>query len=303
MKIAIMGMGGIGGFMGGMLAKGGNDVSFIARGKHLEAIKNNGLTVNSDLAGSFNVRPTLATENAADIGIVDAVILAVKGYSLEQAAKQISPIVGEKTLILPLLNSVGIGDKIIAALGAGQVLDGLIYLVSMIEAPGVIAQKGKLCSVIMGQSKNRPIDIEGMNRLNEILNAAGIATKISDDIDAEVWTKFCFICSYGCTGSFYDATAGEIKSNPEYKATARAMCNEIFLLARAQGINVADDLVESCMTKIENLADDGTSSLHRDVRSNMPNTEADAFCGEVVRLGKKFMIETPACKMAADKLV
>lgn len=303
MKIAIMGMGGIGGFVGGMLAKSGIDTAYIARGAHLAAIVENGLTLRTDVGGGeFCTRPRIATNDPAEVGVVDVVIVSVKGYSLDEAVNAIAPMVGSETLVLPLLNGVGMGERIAQRLGKGKVLEGLIYVSSFISAPGAVTQVGALNKIIIGAAALRPVDSARIGELVTCIKAAGIDAQHSSDIEAAVWTKFAFICSFGGAMSYYRATAGELQTDKVKMETMRALCEEIAAVAAAKGIVLAQDVVQNSIKIAMGLSPDSKASLQRDLEVPGKPNELDQFCGEVVRLGEKLGVDTPVNRRIYDAL-
>ncbi len=288
MKIAVFGSGGVGGYFGGLLANAGHDVTFIARGEHLKALQDSGLQVFS-INGDFTVSPAKATDDPNEVGPADYVIVGLKHYHLPQAAPQIKPLVGTNTTVVPLLNGVDAHDYLIEALGSESVVGGLCSLVSMVEAPGVIRQPSKLNRVVVGE-----LDRTKSERVEKIVQAwsdAGTEAIHTGDIYVAMWTKFLFIASLGGVSSLANATLGEIHSRAETRQTLTEAMTEIETLARAQGIDLAPDVVDSALALTDGFEPSSTSSMQRDVAAGRP-FELEAFSGKITHLGEEIRIDT-----------
>lgn len=289
MRIAIFGSGGVGGYFGGLLANAGHDVTFIARGPHLEAIQNDGLQVKS-VNGDFHVQPAQATDDPYTLGPVDYVVVGLKHYHLKTATPQIKPLVGADTTIVPLLNGVDAHEVLMESLPPESLVGGLCSLVSMIESPGVIRQPSALRRVVVGE-----LDRTKSVRVARIVQAwadCGAEAIHSDDIYASMWTKFLFITSFGGITSLARANAGELMSTPETRGLYEEAMREVEALARAQGIDLAPDVVAASLELTGNFEPTATSSMQRDVVGGNP-FELEAFSGKIVGLGRKLGIPTP----------
>ena len=289
MKIAIFGTGGVGGYFGGLLARAGHEVTFIARGAHLKAIQEHGLTIKSP-HGDFSLLPVQATDRTDEVGIVDYVIVAVKHYHLQDAVSDLKPLVSRQTTIIPLLNGVDAHEHLIRTLGPDPIVGGFCSLVSMIESPGVIRHESQLRRIVVGE-----LDGHKSERVEKIIQAwidCGIEAIHSDDILAAIWSKFLFIASFGGVTSLSRATAGEVLKSPETRKLLIRAMREVKVLAGDQGITLAPDVVQATMSFIESLEPTATSSMQRDVASGRP-FELEAFSGTILRLGRKFGIPTP----------
>jgi 2-dehydropantoate 2-reductase len=289
MKIVIFGSGGVGGYFGGLLAHAGHDVSFIARGEHLEAMRQSGLQVKS-VNGDFHLKHVQATDDPAEIGPADYVVLAVKHYHLRVAIPLRKPLIGSKTTIVPLLNGVDAHEQLIEVYGSGPVVGGLCSLVSMVESPGVINQPSKLRRVVVGE-----LDHTRSERVGRIVQAwadCGAEAIQPENIHAAIWTKFVFIASFGGVSSLARANAGEFLGCPQTRELFINAMQEVDALARAQGIPLAPDTVEKALAMADAFEPTATSSMQRDVESGNL-FELEAFNGTIVRLGKKFGVSTP----------
>ena len=293
MRTAIFGAGGVGGYFGGLLAQAGHEVSFIARGEHLRALQEAGLRVNS-VNGDFTIRPARATDTPAEIGPVDYVVVAVKQYSLREAAPQIRPLVGPETTVVPLLNGVDAHRPLIEAVGAGPVVGGLCSLVSLVEAPGVIRQESKLRRVVVGELDRRKSD--RVERLVRAWAAAGAEAIHAEDILVALWTKFVFIASFGGVTSLARCNAGELLASRETRELFVEAMREVEAVARARHIELAPDAVEKGLSIAVAFEPTATSSMQRDVAAGKP-FELEAFSGTVVRLGEQAGVATPMHQM------
>ena len=289
MKVAIFGAGGVGGYFGGLLAQAGHKVSFIARGEHLRALQEAGLRVNS-VNGDFTIRPARATDTPAEIGPVDYVVVAVKQYSLREAAPQIRPLVGPETTVVPLLNGVDAHQPLIEAVGAGPVVGGLCSLVSLIEAPGVIRQESILRRVVVGELDRRKSD--RVERLVQAWAAAGAEAIHVEDIHVALWTKLVFIASFGGVTSLARCNAGELLASRQTRELFVKAMREVEAVARARHIELAPDAVEKGLSIAVAFEPTATSSMQRDVEAGK-QFELEAFSGTVVRLSDEAGVPTP----------
>lgn len=293
MKIAVFGIGGVGGLIGGVLARKNEETYFIARGKTLEAIRSGGLRVESTLFGDFAVRPKDVAEAAGDFGVMDAVIVSCKGYSLKDACRIISPMVGEETLVVPLLNGVGVSDMMKPLLPPCLLADGIIQVFSHIEEPGHIVQSYGQCRVIIGMK-----DQEHPQKLDElagVLNGAGIRTSVSDNILFESWRKYLMMCGNSVVFCYYDGPAWKVREHADYKDVVRAAANEIISVAAANGVKLPENSADLCVENFEKLVPETVNSLYRDLSSgkNPKDTELDHLVRRMIEMGRAANIPTP----------
>lgn len=301
MKLAVIGMGGIGGYLGGLLAKAGEDVSYITRGATLEKIRREGLEVHSDIHGSFIVQPPIVTQDAAEIDIVDAVFVCLKSYSIATAYQSIMPVVGENTLVIPLLNGVGISSKLKTLLGKGIVLDGCIYITSEAVSPGIIVQKDKYNKIIIG-GKNLPTtSMAKIHQLAVLLQQSGIECIMSSDAEAEIWAKYNFNCAFSVVTALYGINAGELRADPKKVEMVRALSEETAEVAKALGIFQPDDIVARSIKIMQTMKDEGTSSLKRDIQGGV-TSEIEIFGGELCRLAASCGVKVPVSCSAYEAL-
>jgi len=286
MRIALVGAGGVGGYIGGRLALAGNDVILIARGAHLKAIQAEGLKVKS-INGDFEVR-VAATDRPETVGPVDLVIFAVKSYDTETAAEQIRPLVGLDTAVLTVQNGVDNEEKLVRIFGPDRVLGGVVYIDSFIVAPGVIAHTdgGR---VVFAELDGRPSERAVL--IKKSLEAAGIPAEISEDIAKVKWTKLLFNCALNAMTALARCYHTDILQTPEGREVFIGLIREAEAVARARGINLDPDVVEKIVQRADRLPPSRSSMLY-DVLSGKP-LEADALNGVIVRYGRELGIPTP----------
>lgn len=262
MRIVVVGTGGVGGYFGGRLARAGEDVTFIARGEHLRAIKENGLRVD-DLDRDFVIYPAKATDDVETIGQVDLVILGVKAWQVADAARAMTPLVGPGTTVLPLQNGVDAASPLVSELGADKVIGGLCRIVSFVVGPGHIRHAGYTPSIVIGELDNQLS--ERVVAIEQMFRRAGVEITIAPDIQVALWIKFLFIASFSGVGAVANAPAGVIRSDPKRRGQMLAAMQEIYTLAHARGIQLPADAIETVMMGVNALPDDATSSMQRDI--------------------------------------
>jgi 2-dehydropantoate 2-reductase len=292
MKIAMMGAGGVGGYYGALLARAGQDVTFIARGAHLQAIREKGLQVKS-VHGDFAVSPAQATDNPADVGALDLVIVAVKTYHTDEAAQAIKPMVGPETVVASFQNGVDAAERIGAVVGMEHLIGGATWLSAAIEAPGVIAQFSQFRRIALGEFNGRTTP--RLQAVADALNVAGATVEVSDNILKVLWTKFVFIASVSALGSLTRATFGEYRSVPEARTVLTETLNEVAAVARAKGVRLDADVVDKTLAFIDGSAPGIKPSMQRDVEAGRVS-ELESMLGVVVRLGAELGVPTPVMR-------
>ena len=298
MRITIFGTGGVGGYFGGRLARAGEEVTFIARGEHLQAIRTTGLRVDSG-DGDFVIDPARATDDVSEVGETDLVVLGVKAWQVPEAARAIKPIVGPNTTVLPLQNGVEAVPQLVEELGAQQVVGGLCRIVSFVVEPGHIRHAGFTPSIIIGELDNqrtdRIVDIE------QVFKRAGLEITIAADIQVALWMKFLFIASFSGVGAMANAPAGVVRGDPKWRTQILKAMEEIYTLAHARGINLPPDSIDTVMRAVDALPEDATSSMQRDIAAGKPS-ELEAQNGAVVRMAHETGIAVPTHTMIYETL-
>jgi len=288
MKIAVVGTGGVGGYFGGLLAHSGQDVTFFARGAHLHALRQ-GLQVKS-IHGDFTVSPVQVTDNLATIGPVDLALICVKDYQLEGVTPLLNPIVGDETVLLPLLNGVRAATKLVERFGDKQTMGGLCRVVAFIAEPGMIRQLSPFRSITFGEWDGQRST--RAQRIYKALADAGIEVTLTDDIQKAMWTKFIFITAYSGVGSVVRLPAGGIRACPETMEMLSTAIEEIEAVGRARGVDLDDDVTKKTMAFVNGLPDDATASMQRDVQDGR-FFELEAMTGSLVRYGLETGVPTP----------
>lgn len=293
MRIAMMGSGGIGGYFGARLAAAGHDVTFIARGRHLDAIRTTGLRIDSPEMGDALIRPAQATDDPAEVGVVDAVILGVKLWDTEASGRAITPMIGPDTTVLSLQNGVE-GDDILAGIvGADRLIGGVAFIASSIAEPGVIAHIGTMQRIVIGERAGG--SSPRVEALHAALAEAGVTAEISDDVARTIWEKFVFLVGLSSTTTLMRTTLGPIRENPESREFLLNVMRETVAVGRARGIALPEDYAEDRLGFADGLPVAMTSSMHHD-RERGNRLELPWLAGTVVRLGREFGVPTPVCQ-------
>jgi 2-dehydropantoate 2-reductase len=289
MRIVVLGAGGIGGYFGGRLANGGVDLTFMARGATLDALRTRGLRVDS-INGDIHLPRVNATDDASTIGKADAVLVCVKAWQVREACESVRAAVGDDTIVVPLQNGMEAPDDIASVLGAPHAAGGLCGLVSFVVAPGHIKHISVDPFIALGELDDQPST--RTKELVETLNACGITAFIPPEIQRAMWTKFLLIVTLSGIGSVTRVPAGVWRAMPEPRAMAERGLREVMSVANARGVTLQEDAFETVIQRIDALSPDSTASLQRDVLEGKPS-ELDAQLGAVVRLGRSAGVATP----------
>lgn len=298
MKYLIIGTGGTGGAVGGFLAAGGYDVTFIARGAHLAAMKERGLVIKSGIKGEFCVENPKACTAEDYHDTPDVVFVCVKGYSLDDAETLLSRCADEKTIIIPILNIFGTGAELQRRLPKLHILDGCIYITSYVSAPGEITQGGKRFTVVFGERDGHRTPV--LEQIKQELENSQIGADLTDDIRRKCFQKYALISAMATAGAYYDAPTGVIVSTPEMRETFMNLSREIDAIATAMGIPFEEDIVAKNLRMLETAPPDTTASMQKDLKKGN-KSEIDGLVFEPVRLGKRYNVETPTFLSAAKK--
>lgn len=299
MKIAVLGSGGVGGFFGGHLANVGCDVHFVARGAHLAAMRESGLTIESEAHGNVHLAQVNVTDDPAAIGTADLVLIAVKLWDTEAVAQAAKAIVGPHTAVLSLQNGV-VKDEILGrAFGAEALMGGVAYVGTSIARPGVIRQVGPLQRVVFGEYDGRASDRAA--RLLDALLKAGIQAELSGDIRRALWEKYVFLVGLSGSTATMRTPIGPIRSHPQTRAFLLDLMQETVAVGRALGVSLPQDYAEQRLAFADSVAAEMTSSLHHDLeRGN--RLEVEWLSGGVVQLGRKVNVPTPCNRAVWDIL-
>jgi 2-dehydropantoate 2-reductase len=288
MRIAVVGAGGVGGFFGARLAKSGADVTFIARGKTLEALRSHGIRIDS-IAGDFSVHPVKAISADANAQF-DVVLLAVKAWQVPEAANEIAHMLHATSVVVPLENGIDAPDHLIPIVGRERVAGGLCAIVSFIVEPGVIKHAGADPIVMFGELDNSRS--ARLDALRDAFRRAGINTEIPPDIHRSMWSKFAFITPMSGFGAISRVPVGAWRTVPQSRRLVEDAVKEVIAVATARGVKLDDDLLARTMQRYDILPPESTASLQRDVAAGKPS-EIEAQIGAVVRLGRESGVPTP----------
>jgi 2-dehydropantoate 2-reductase len=290
LRVAILGAGGVGGYLGARLAQAeAADVHLVARGSHLEALRRDGLELRS-VFGDVRVEIP-ATADTAEIGPVDIVVFAVKSTDTDEAARLLAPLIRENTAVISFQNGVDNEERIAAVVGNEHVLGGVAFIFSTIAGPGVIEHTGGPTRFVFGEWNG-----EITERARRFLDAcleAGIDSALSDEIRALMWQKLAFICAHAGMTAATRLPVGRLRANAEAWQMYRRVVEEVFAVAAADGIAVPNDAVKAAMELADGLDPDAYSSLHHDMEHGKP-MELESLNGHVVHLGRRYGLDVPA---------
>ena len=297
MRIAIMGSGGLGGYFGARLVEGGADVHFVARGKHLEAMRSNGLRIEGP--EPVHARKVHASDDPREIGVADVVMLCVKLWDTEQAIAQMRPMVGPDTAIVSFQNGVLKDQYLRAAFDERQVMGGVGYVATTIEAPGVIRQTGPMQRLLFGEFDGSRSE-RGQALLATCL-AGGIKAELSDQIVREIWQKYVFLVGLSGTTTTIRMPIGPIRSDPRTRAFLLEVMREVVAVGRAHGVALPEDYAQVRLELADDVSPDMTSSMHHDLQRGN-RLEVRWLAGGVVELGRAKAVPTPLNRAIADIL-
>ena len=303
MKIAVIGMGGVGGYFGGKLAQlkkleDDLEIFFIARNEHLQAIKENGLVLDSD-EGKYICKPDLATDDFSELPKIDLYLLCVKSFDLHEVLSKIKTKISNQTMILPLLNGIDIYERIRSVISNGIVFPSCVYVGTHIEKPGFVKQRGGSCTIHFGEDPRNDF----INpRLFDLFKKSNIKYKFSDNPYLEIWGKFMFIASFGLIAASYNKSIGEILESEVLSHQVKNIMNEIYLIATQMKIGLSESVVEESFNKGKNFSYDTKTSFQRDYENKNKPDERDLFGVTILRLGQKYGIKMETTEMIFNSI-
>ncbi|MEO8003746.1 MAG: 2-dehydropantoate 2-reductase [Betaproteobacteria bacterium] len=298
MRIAIMGSGGVGGYFGAKLARAGCDVTFIARGAHLEAMRKNGLLVESK-AGNIQIDTPQVTSDPASIGKVDLVLFGVKLWDTETAAKAIVPLVGPQTGVVSFQNGVQKDELLRSIVGDGAVMGGVCYIAATIARPGVIQHGGAMQKLVFGEYGGK--DAKRAQDFLDACKKAGIDAEVSSDIRRATWEKFVFLVGLSATTATMRAPVGVVRTNPRSRAMLLDAMKEVVAVGRAEGVALAEDFADNRLAFCDSLPPEMNASMRNDLeRGN--RLEVEWLSGDVVARGQRLGVPTPINRTVYDIL-
>ena len=296
-----MGSGGVGGYFGARLVEGGADVTFVARGAHLAAMRTNGLAIEStDASQSIHLPKVQVTDDPATIGPVDLVMFGVKLWDTESAARQILPLMRPATGLISFQNGVQKDDMLRPILGDKSIMGGVAYVGTNIARPGVIAQKGPMQRLVFGEFDGRPS--ERAQAFLEACKKGGINAELSPDIRREIWQKFVFLAGMAAATASTRKSLGPVRSHPYTRQFFLDLMREVVAVGRAHGVAIPEDFAEQRLAFADTLHTDMTASMHHDLEHGN-RLELPWLSGGVVELGAKVNVPTPLHRAVRDILV
>jgi 2-dehydropantoate 2-reductase len=303
LKILVMGSGAVGGYYGALLSRAGHDITFVARGEHLEAIRRSGLRVESVNSGTFTIAPR-ATDRPDGSWTADLSLFCVKSYDNARAISAMGPAVGEGTSILTLQNGIGSGDELGAAFGRERVMLGVSYVDGVRSAPGVVGEEGGPANIVFGEQDE--VATPRAEAVRAAMEGAGINVGLSSKVGRDLWSKLVYICALSGMTCITRAPFADVLSTPETLDLTWRVMREVKAVADARDAGLAPDVVESTMALFEEAGGRLTSSMFTDLERGNP-LEVDVLNGAVARLGKELGVATPvndlitACLTPAHK--
>lgn len=300
-RIAVAGIGGVGGYLAGMLGRVCPHLTMAVRGDRRESILKNGLVLHSEYKGEINVRPEYAIP-VSEMGEQDYIFVCVKNYSLEDVCREMEHAVTENTVIIPVMNGVDPGERIRKALGKGTVVDSLIYIVAFANKDYSVTQQGDFANLRIGIRNADETQQQKVQEVSDILTGADIDHMIAEDIEVEIWRKYILNCAYNTESAYYDNAIGQLRSDPKKAEEYEALVREAYQVAQAKGVGVRQEHVDAILHRFyHELAENATSSLQRDIRAGK-KAEVETFSGYIVREGQRLGIRTPVTEKMYEGL-
>jgi len=307
MKVCFFGVGGVGGYYGALLTRyfdstGTGRTYFIARGRHGAAIVERGLTLKKDGGGAeIRVTPFACSNTVAGLPVCDMIVVSVKGYDLDAATEQVAAITDDRTIVLPLLNSADIYERMRRRLDKGCIFASCLYLGTHIESPGVIFQMGGSGQIAIGRDPLYP-DIYP-EKLIELFRNAGILIEFHEDVNVEIWKKYIFIAPFALVTAAWSKTIGEVAADARLARLVRDIMKEIAAIAKALGIELPPDIVETSFLKAGQFPFETKTSFQRDVETKGRQSEWDLFGGTVIRYADKLGVPAENTRATLEQLL
>lgn len=307
MNVGVIGVGGVGGYFGGKLAKlleldthRELRIYFVARNKHLAEIKKSGLILSTVDEGETICKPTMVTENFNELPILDICFICVKSYDLDNALKSLKSKIKDTTEIIPLLNGVDIYERIRSVILNGVVYPSCVYVGTHIERYGKVEQNGGSCTILFGKDPQNPnVNPKGVFHL---LNAGKVKYKWDNDPYKEIWSKYIFISAYGMVTASENKTIGQVLESKELCDLVKGIMNEIVEIAQKKGINFSKDIIGESFNKGMNFPYETKTSFQRDYEQSKKLDERELFGDTIIRLGETLGIQTPITRLVNDKI-
>ncbi len=307
LRYLIAGTGGVGGSIAGFLALAGKDVTCIARGEHLAAMREHGLRLHSDLKGEHALKiPAYTAEEYTSLSEksarykADVIFVCVKGYSVDSITELIKRAAHKNTVVIPILNVYGTGPRIQRLVPGVTVLDGCIYIVGFVSGKGEITQMGKIFRLVYGAHKDTIVSRETLEAIQQDLQESGIKVEISPDINRDTFVKWSFISAMAVTGAYYDVPMGEVQKPGKVRDTFIGLSQESAALGRKLGIEFKEDIVEYNLKVIDKLAPESTASMQKDMARGH-QSEVQGLLFDMIAAAQEQGVDIPTYKMVAEK--
>lgn len=298
-KYLVIGTGGVGGSIAGFLALAGKDVTCIARGKHLEAIRKYGLHLKSDLKGEHYL-PVKACTAEEYKDKADVVFVCVKGYSIDSIKDVLEKSARPDTLVIPILNVYGTGPRIGRLVPSVKVLDGCIYIVGFVSGEGEITQMGRIFRLIFGARPEQNIPQEALDEIADVLQSCGIKAEVSDDINRDTFIKWAFISAMACTGAYHDVPMGEVQHEGPVRDTFIGLSRESAEMGHRLGVAYPEDPVAYNLKVIDKLDPHSTASMQKDLAKGH-QSEIQGMLFDVIKLGEELGTDLTTYRKVAAK--
>lgn len=299
MNYLIIGTGGVGGSIAGFLALAGKEVTCIARGKHLENIRNYVLHLKSDLKGEHYLKVNACTTEEYQ-GKADVIFVCVKGYSIDSVKEVIERASAPHTLVIPILNVYGTGPRIGRLTPEVTVLDGCIYIVGFVSGEGEITQMGSIFRLVFGARPEQGVSQERIEAIAEDVRSCGIKVDVSDDINRDTFIKWAFISAMACTGAYHDVPMGEVQHEGEVRDTFIGLSRESAEIGHKMGISYPEDPVSYNLKVIDKLDPHSTASMQKDLARGHAS-EIQGMLFDMIDLGERLGISMPTYQKVAQK--
>jgi 2-dehydropantoate 2-reductase len=304
MNVGVIGVGGVGGYFGGKICHAASrhqaKVFFVARGRHLAAIRDHGLILSTADEGDMVCRPLLATGNIDDLPALDVCLLCVKSYDLHNVLLRLRHRLSPASLVVPLLNGVDVYERVRGVIDSGVVFPACVYVGTHIEAHGKVTQKGGACKILLGRDPNNSAVVP--DALFGLLGASNVKHEWFEDVYPEIWTKYIFIVSFALVTAAFAKTIGQVMESADLSRYARSVMAEVAGLARARGVALPEAIVETTYRKGNDFPPATKTSFQRDVEQAGRPDERDLFGGTVIRMGAASGIATPAAQELYERL-
>ena len=289
MNVLVMGSGAVGGYYGGVLRHAGNEVTFVARGDHLAAIRERGLRVDSVTSGNFTVEADATARPDASLR-PELVLFCVKGYDNATAIDLLRPVVREDTTVLTLQNGIGSGAQLADAFGEHKVMLGVTYVDAALKGPGHVAEFGGPSRLVFGEADGGRTDRAAA--ISDALSGAGVTVELTSDVETALWRKFLFICAWSGMICLTRSPMAEILASPATERMTTDVLREVQFVAGARGIELSDSEVEAAMQSFRDAGEDSVSSMYIDLQAGKP-LEIEVLNGAVARMGAEVGVATP----------